>query len=126
MSRYLATDLLSPESAYRFSETFGKKLVGKTAIEDALERLKTVTEEEARMAAAEALKAIHDVGDRVQGIQDAVRVFKEINQGGDNRMKGVGDMVVIGAPKNVEPLISVLNVHTIRGRKSRTTDGERP
>jgi len=78
------------------------------------------------MAAAEALKAIHDVGDRVQGIQDAVRDFKEINQGGDNRMKGVDDMVVIGAPKNVEPLISVLNAHTIRGRKNRTTDGDRP
>jgi len=91
-----------------------------------LQRLKTVTEEEARMAAAEALKAIHDVGNRVQGIHDAVRDFKGINQGGDDRMKGVGDMVVIGASKNVEPLISVLNVHTIRGRKNRTTDGDRP
>jgi len=70
------------------------------------------------MAAAETLKAIHD----------AARDFKERNQGGDNRKKGDDDMdmVVIGAPKNVEPLISVHNVHTIRGRKHRTTDGDRP
>ena len=82
------------------------------------------------MAAAEALKAIHGVGGRMQlgmqGIHDAVRDIKETNQGGDDRMKGVEDMVVIGAPKNVEPLVSVLNTHTIRGRKSRTTDGDRP
>ena len=128
MSRYLATDLL-PELANRFSETFGKKLVGRTAIEDALERLKTVTEDEARTA-AEAMKAIYGVGGRMQlgmqGIHDAVRDFKETNQSNDDKMKGVGDMVVVGAPKNVEPLISALNIHTITGRKSRTTDGDRP
>ena len=110
MSRSLVTDLLPPESAYRFSETFGKKLVGRTGIEDALERLKTVTEEEARMAAAEALKVIHDVGDRVQGIHDAVREFKETKQGGDDRVKGIGDMVAIGAQKmlNLLSLSSML------------------
>ena len=99
MSRYLATDLLPPKQAYRLSETFGKKLVGRTGINDALQRLKTVTEEETRMATAEALKAIHNVGDRVQGIHDAVKDFREIKQGGDDKVKGIDDMVVIGTQK---------------------------
>ena len=104
MSRYLATDLLPPESAYRFSETFVKKLVGRADIEDALQRLETVTVEEARMAGAEALKAIHDVGNEVQGIHDAVKAVedcvrdvKEIMQGVDDRVKGIGNLVVTGA-----------------------------
>ena len=87
------------QAAYRFSETFGKKLVGRTGIEDALQRLKTVTEEETRMATAEALKAIHSVGDRIQGIHDAVKDSGEIKQGDDDRVKGIGDMVVIGTQK---------------------------
>ena len=90
----------------RFSETFVKKLVGRTDIEDAFQRLETATVEETRMAAAEALKVIHDVGDGVQGIHDAVKAVedhvrdvKEIIQGVDERVKGIGDMVVIGAQK---------------------------
>ena len=94
MSQYLATNPLLPESTYRLSETFLKKLVGRTDIEDALQRLETVTVEETRMAAAEALKAIHDVGNGVRGIHDAVKVVedcvrdtKEIIQAVDDRMK---------------------------------------
>lgn len=106
MSRYLAADLLPPESAYRSLESFVKKLVGRTDIEDALKRLETVTVEEAQMAAAEALKAIHGVGDGVQGIHgavkavgDCVRDVRDMIQGVDDRVKGIGDMVVIGAQK---------------------------
>jgi len=107
---YLVMDLLPPEFAYRFSETFMKKLLGRTDIEDALQRLETVTEEEARMAAAEALKAIHGVGDAVRGIHDAVRDFREMVQGGDDRAKGIGDKAVIGAQKlsNISSLSSTL------------------
>ena len=116
MSQYLATDLLAPELACRFSETFVKKLVGRTDIEDALQRLETVTVEETRMAAAEALKAIHGVGDGVQGIHDAVKAVgdcvrdvKEMIQGVDDRVKGIGDTVVIGAQEmlNLSSLSSV-------------------
>jgi len=81
-----------------------KKLLGSTGIEDALQKLETVTAEEARMAGAEALKAIHGVGDGVQGIHDAVKAVEdrvrgveERIQGVDDRVKGIGDLVVIGA-----------------------------
>ena len=82
-----------------------------------MERLKIVTEEEGRMAAAETLKAIYNVGDslRVQGIHDAVRDFKEVKQGVDDRVKGIGDMAVIGAQKmlnlsSLSPIFIILGV----------------
>ena len=87
--------------AYRFSETFGKKLVKSTTIDDALQKLKTVTEEEARMVGAVTLKAVHGVGDSVQGIHNAMRDFKETKQGVDDRVKGIGGMAVIGAQKGL-------------------------
>ena len=103
VSRYLATDLLLPELAYHFSETFVKKLVGRTDIEDALRSLETVTVEEARMTGAEALKAIHSVGkgihDAVKVVEDRMRDVKGMIQGVDDRVKGIVDMVVIGAQK---------------------------
>jgi hypothetical protein len=40
---------------------FLKKLVGRTDMENALQRLENMTLEETRMTGAEALKAIHDV-----------------------------------------------------------------
>ena len=92
-----------------------KKLVGRKDIEEALQRLEKVTVEEARMAAAESLKAIHGVGDKVEdeahGIHDAVKAVEDrvrdvegmiqdvgdLLQGVDDKVKGIGDMVIIGA-----------------------------
>lgn len=89
-----------------------KKLVGRKDIEDALQRLEKVTVEEARMAAAEALKAIHGIGDKVEnevhGIHGAVKAFEDkiegmiqgvgsMIQGVDDRVKGLGDRVTTGA-----------------------------
>ena len=69
-----------------FSETYLKKLIGRTDIEDALKRLDRLTQEEARMAAAQVLKVANTVDDRVQGIaNDMVSV--------DNRMAGVDDRI---------------------------------
>ena len=45
----------------RYSEKYTKKLIGRTKMEDALKRLDKLTQEEARMAAAENLKATHIV-----------------------------------------------------------------
>ena len=42
-----------------------KKLLGKNDIEDALKRLDTLTQEEARMAIAEVLKVTQRVDDKV-------------------------------------------------------------
>jgi len=113
----------STPSTYRLPEMFVKKLVGRKDVEDALQRLENVTVEEARMAAAEALKAIHDVsdkvGDGVQGIHDAVKAVEDrmrdvegIIRGVDDRVKGIGDMVTIGAQK-VFGLSSLFSLFTL-------------
>jgi hypothetical protein len=93
-----------------------KRLAGRIDAEDALQRLEKVTVEEARMAAAEALKATHGVGnkvgDGVRGIHDAGKAVENkvrdvegmiqgvgnMLQGVDGRVKGIGDMAIIGAP----------------------------
>ena len=55
-----------------FSEKYLKKLIGRTDIEDALKRLDRLTQEEARMAAAQVLKVANAVDDKVQGIDDKI------------------------------------------------------
>jgi hypothetical protein len=84
----------------RCIEKYGKKLIGRTDIEDALKRLDKLTYEEARMATAENLKAMHAVGESVRGVTD--RVVAIVNRvaevgdrvvGVDNRVAGVGDRV---------------------------------
>ena len=55
-------------------------------MESALKRLDKLTQEEARMAAAQNLKATHTVDERVRGVANAVVVV-------DNRVAGVGDQV---------------------------------
>jgi hypothetical protein len=47
-----------------------KKLLGKNDIEDALRRLDTLTQEEARIATAEVLKVTHKVDDKVTVLVD--------------------------------------------------------
>ena len=58
---------------YSCSGKYVKKLVGRTEIEDALGRLDRLTQDEVRMAAAQGLKATHEVDDKVQGVDDRVR-----------------------------------------------------
>ena len=53
-------------------EKFGKRLIGRTDIEDALKRLDRLTHEEAWMGIAQNLKATHDVGERVGVVDDKV------------------------------------------------------
>jgi methyl-accepting chemotaxis protein len=69
-----------------FSERYLKKLIGRTDIEDALKRLDRLTQEEARMAAAQVLKVTNTVDDRVRGIADNML-------GVDNRMAGIDDRI---------------------------------
>jgi len=70
-----------------------KKLIGKTEIEDALKRLDKLTQEEARMAAAQNLKVTHTVDERVKGVVDAVVVIDDRVAGVDDRVAGVDDRV---------------------------------
>jgi archaellum component FlaC len=60
--------------------------MGKNDIEDALKRLDRLTQEEARMAAAQLLKVTNTIDNRVGGIADNVLVV-------DNRVAGIDDRV---------------------------------
>ena len=68
-------------------EKYAKKLVGRTEMEDALRKLDKLTQEEARMVAAQNLKATHAVDERVKGVVDAVDAI-------DNRIVRVNERVV--------------------------------
>ena len=59
-------------STYRYLEKYVIALMGRTDIKDALGRLDRLTQEEARMAAAQGLKATHEVDDKVQAVDDKV------------------------------------------------------
>jgi hypothetical protein len=63
-----------------------KRLIGRTDVEDALKKLDKLTNEEARMAVLQILKATHNVDERVRGVGDTVVAV-------DNRVAGVDDRV---------------------------------
>ncbi|KAH9012846.1 hypothetical protein EDB83DRAFT_2578207 [Lactarius deliciosus] len=60
-----------------------KKLIGRKEVEDALQRLDALTQEEARMAAAEALVITRGIDDKVKDVDDKV-------EGVDERVQVVG------------------------------------
>jgi hypothetical protein len=77
-----------------FSEKYLKKLFGNTTdIEDALKRLDRLTQEEARMAAAQLLKVTNTIDNRVGGIADNVLVVDNRVAGVDNSVACVDDRV---------------------------------
>jgi len=55
-----------------------KKLVGRTDIEDALNRLDQLTRDEVGMAAAQGLKATHEVDDRVRDVDSKMVLVKDL------------------------------------------------
>ena len=63
-----------------------KRLIGRTDMEDALKKLGKLTDEEARMAIAQNLKATQNVDERVRGVANTVVAV-------DNRVIGVDDRV---------------------------------
>ena len=75
------------------SEKYLKKLMGKDDIEDALKRLDRLTQEEARMAAAQLLKVTDSIDNRVGGIADNVLVVDNRVAGVDDRVAGVDERV---------------------------------
>ena len=80
-----STFCMSPLTERR-SEKYGKRLIKKTEMEDALKRLDILTQEEARMAIAENLRATHTVAERVVSVDKRVA-------GVDERVAGVDDRV---------------------------------
>jgi hypothetical protein len=83
---------------------FLKKLVGRTDMENALQRLENMTLEETRMTGAEALKAIHDVK----------RMVQDMLQGVDLRVKDVGDKLINSAQTVQFPMFTALIVYMVR------------
>ena len=63
-------------------EKYGKRLIGKSDMEDALKRLDRLTQEEAQMTVAENLRATHAVDERVRG--DTERVLSRVANVNDN------------------------------------------
>ena len=74
-------------------EKYGKRLIGRTDMEDALERLDKLTHEEARMAIAENLRATHAVDERVKGVTEQVLAVDDRVVGVDVRLANVDDRV---------------------------------
>ena len=74
-------------------EKYAKKLVGRMEVEDALKKLDKLTHEEARMAAAQNLKATHTVDERVKGVVDTVEAIDNRMVRVDDRVAGVNDRV---------------------------------
>ena len=62
-------------------------------MEDVLKKLDKLTQEEARMAAAQNLKATHVVDKRVQGVADTAVAIDNRVAGVDVRVAGVSDQV---------------------------------
>jgi archaellum component FlaC len=63
-----------------------KRVIGRTDMEDALKKLDKLTDEEARMAVAQNVKATYNVDERVRRVGNTVVAV-------DNRVAGVGDRV---------------------------------
>ena len=96
-------------------EKYGKKLIGRADMEDALKRLDKLTQEEARMAVAQNLKATHTVdmrvvavdnrvagvGDRVAGVDDRVARVDDKVSGVDDKVEGI-DARVAGVDNRVK------------------------
>src|SRR5216684_747977 len=74
-------------------EKYWKKLIGRTEMEDALKRLDKLTQEEARMAAAENLKVAHTVDERVKGVVGTVEAIDNKVASVDGRVAGVENQV---------------------------------
>ena len=82
-------------------------------MEDALKRLDRLTQEEARMAAAENLKATHTVDKRLQGVADTVTTINkrvaDVDQvaGVSNQVASVDDRVKVVDNRVMEVIAGV-------------------
>ncbi|KAH9037510.1 hypothetical protein EDB85DRAFT_609184 [Lactarius pseudohatsudake] len=69
------------------------KLVGRKDIEDALQRLDRLTQEEARMAAAEALMITRGIDDKMDGVDERIQSVNMKVEGIDDRVRNVDNKV---------------------------------
>ena len=70
-----------------------KRLLGRSDVEDTLKKLDKLTDEEARMAVAQNLKATHIVDQRVRGVANTVVAVGNMVAGVGDRVAGVDGRV---------------------------------
>jgi len=80
--------------AYRHSEKYLKRLIGRRDVEDALSRLDKLTREEFQAAIAQVLKVTHDIDEGVKNVGEKVDVVDAKVVGVCARVDGVGAKVV--------------------------------
>ena len=69
------------------TEKFLRRLAGMADLEDALKKLDRLTQEEARMAHAEALRMAHSIRNEVKVVDDKVQVAIDGARGLSNELK---------------------------------------
>ena len=60
--------LITVSSTERYLEKFGKRLIGRNDLEDALKKLDKLTHEEARMAIVELRRTAYAISENVRGV----------------------------------------------------------
>ena len=89
----------------RCSEKYGKKLLGKTDMEDALKRLDKLTHEESRMAIAEVLRPTHVINERAREIREQVPTVDDtVASVEDNAAEVIDGAQIIINQASVPPL----------------------
>ena len=78
---------------YLHIEKYLKKLFGRKDVEDALQRLDKLTQEEARMAAAEALTIVRSIDDDLKDVDERVKSVDTKIECTDNKVQGVDHKV---------------------------------
>ncbi|KAI9461932.1 hypothetical protein BJY52DRAFT_1116646 [Lactarius psammicola] len=90
----LILGIVTKEIGQGRTKTYLKKLVGKKDVEDALQRLDHLTQEEARMAAAEALTIARSIDDKAKDIYKKVEGVDESVQAVNMKVEGIDDKVL--------------------------------
>ena len=75
------------------TERYLKRLIGQNDVEEALQRLDKLTQEEARMAAAEVLTITRGIDDKVQTVDSKVQTVDSKVQGVEVAIQQVVDQV---------------------------------
>ena len=77
-----------------YAEKYLKKLLGMKDVEDALQRLDQLTQEEARMATAEALTVTRGIDEKVKVVDERLSGVDERVQSVDVKVEGIDDKVL--------------------------------
>ena len=94
-----------------YSEKYLKKLLGMKDVEDALQRLDQLTQEEARMAAAESLTITRGIDEKVKVVDEKLEGVDERVQSIDVKVEGIDDKMlsVDGKVQGVDSKVQVVD-----------------